>query len=103
MLRENVRAGTGKLAAVKGYDVGGKTGTADLARQGKYDGKSVITSFLAAFPMYAPRYIVFSTLYNPMPGQNEKHRSATKNAAPLTGKIIKRVAPLVGIQPRPEG
>ena len=103
MLRENVRVGTGKLAAVKGYDVGGKTGTADLARQGKYDGKSVITSFLAAFPMHAPRYIVFSTLYDPMPGQNKKHRSAAKNAAPLTGKIIKRVAPLLGVQPRPKG
>ncbi len=99
MLRENVQTGTGKLAAVPGYDVGGKTGTADLARNGVYDGKSVITSFFAAFPMRAPRYVVLTTLFNPMPGRAKKRRSAAKTAAPLTGDIIRRVAPLIGVKP----
>ena len=103
MLRENVRSGTGKLAAVPGYDVGGKTGTADLARKGVYDGKSVIASFLAAFPMRAPRYVVLTTLFNPMPGRAKKQRSAARNAAPLAGDIIRRIAPLLGVKPLPRG
>ncbi len=97
MLRENVRYGTGKLAAVPGYDVGGKTGTADLVNKGVYDGKSVITSFLAAFPIRQPRYLVLTTLFDPMPGRAKKARSAAKNAAPLTGRIIQRIAPLLGV------
>ena len=101
MLRENVRQGTGKLAAVPGYDVGGKTGTADLARKGVYDGKSVIASFLAAFPMRAPRCVVLTTLFNPMPGRAKKQRSASNNAAPLAGDIIKRIAPLLGVKRLP--
>ena len=98
MLRENVRNGTGKLAAVPGYDVGGKTGTADLARKGIYDGKSVNTSFLAAYPMRKPRFLVLTTLFDPMPGQAKKERSAGKNAAPVTGRIIQRIAPLLGVR-----
>ena len=52
---QNVLSGTGRRADVPGYNVGGKTGTADIARRGGYDGKAVISSFAAAFPIRSSR------------------------------------------------
>ncbi|MEL7303965.1 MAG: penicillin-binding protein 2, partial [Pseudomonadota bacterium] len=70
MMRANVRdpRGTGRLAAVAGYDVGGKTGTADQPNGTKgYDGKRVVTSFVGAFPMQAPKFLVMVVLHDPKP------------------------------------
>lgn len=100
MMRQNVLHGTGRLADVPGYLVGGKTGTADLARQGRYDGKSVITSFAAAFPMDQPRFVVLTTLFDPRPEGGRRQRAASRTAAPLAGKVIKRLAPILGVRPR---
>ncbi len=99
MMRKNVRTGTGKRAHVEGYDVGGKTGTADWVTNGAYDGSRVITSFVAAFPMYAPRYLVMVTLFDPKPVARGRSRTASQNAAPLAGRVIARVAPLLGVVP----
>lgn len=101
LFRANVVDGTGRLADVAGYDVGGKTGTADLARGGRYDGKSVISSFVAAFPMARPRYLVLTTLYDPKPvAAARRQRVAGLNAVPTTGRMIARIAPLLGVLPR---
>jgi len=100
MLRENVLRGTGRRARVAGYRVGGKTGTADLARNGKYDGKSVITSFAAAFPMDKPRFDLLVTLFDPQPEGGKAARSAGRTAAPVAGSIIRRVAPVLGMTRR---
>ena len=54
--------GTGSLADATGYVVGGKTGTAEKARDGGYASDAVVSSFLGAFPMDAPRYAVFVML-----------------------------------------
>ena len=59
------RKGSGRNADVAGYRVGGKTGTADLAAGGTYDGRAVVTSFFAAFPMDEPAFVVLVTLYDP--------------------------------------
>lgn len=104
MMRLNVTSaqGSGRRAEVPGYEVGGKTGTADWAQGGRYDGKSVINSFLAAFPMRAPRYVVLVTLFDPKSTQSGKKkpmRTAGLNAAPVAGRIIARVAPLLGVRP----
>jgi len=103
MMRLNVtsKSGTGRRADVLGYRVGGKTGTADWANSGKYDGGAVVTSFIAAFPMDAPRYVVLVTLFAPK-GKNgsRKQRTAGLNAAPTAGRVIERVAPLLGVMPR---
>lgn len=101
LFRANVVEGTARLADVAGYEIGGKTGTADLARDGRYDGKSVITSFVAAFPMSKPRYLVLTTLYDPQPGKASRgQRVAGLNVVPATGKLIARVAPLLGLLPK---
>lgn len=104
MMRRNVTSphGSGRRADVPGYEVGGKTGTADWAQDGKYDGKSVINSFLAAFPTRAPRFVVLVTLFDPKSTQSGKKkpmRTAGLNAAPVAGRIIARVAPLLGVRP----
>lgn len=100
MMRRNVHVGTGKGADVPGYRVGGKTGTADLASHGRYDGKAVITSFVAAFPIDRPRYVVLVTLFDPMPDAAKSVRTAGRNAAPTAGRVIARLAPLLGVAPR---
>lgn len=102
LMRRNVaeRAGTGKRAEVRGYDVGGKTGTAEMPGVGGYRAKSVISSFLAAFPMERPRYIVLVLLFEPK-GTEESGGEvlASRNAAPTAGRVIARIGPLLGMLP----
>ena len=95
------KAGTGRRAEAEGYGVGGKTGTAEMPGRGGYREKSVISSFLAAFPMEAPRYVTLVTLFEPQ-GIGEAHGRITAgvNAAPVTGRIVERIAPLLGVLPR---
>jgi cell division protein FtsI (penicillin-binding protein 3) len=105
LLRLVVEDGTGKAADAAGYLVGGKTGSAEKSRGGGYARHALITSFLAAFPMNRPRYVVYAMLDEPK-GLKETHgfRSAGWNAAPTTGRIVARIAPILGVQPvAPEG
>jgi cell division protein FtsI (penicillin-binding protein 3) len=103
LMRRNVTdpAGTGKRADVPGYRVGGKTGTAEIPMKGGYSDKAVISSFLAAFPMDAPEYLVLVSLFEPN-GTSETNGEilAGLNAAPTAGQVIARVAPLLGVMPR---
>lgn len=93
-------SGTGKRADVPGYRVGGKTGTADRAESGRYEEKTVISSFLGAFPMDAPQYLTFVLLFEPK-GTVETggQRTASLNAAPVTGRLIRRIAPQLSVAP----
>jgi cell division protein FtsI (penicillin-binding protein 3) len=102
LMRLNVTSpqGTGAAADVPGYEVGGKTGTADRAAAGRYDGNAVVTSFFAAFPMSKPRYVALITLHEPKGIGRRKKRSASLNAAPTTARIIERIAPLLGVLPK---
>lgn len=100
MMRANVahKDGTGRRAAVPGLDVGGKTGTAEIAIDGRYRGSKVISSFVAAFPMSNPRYLTLVSLFEPgAVSASGGALSAGRNAAPTTGKIIERIAPLLGL------
>lgn len=85
LLRRNVaeRIGTGQRADVAGYRVGGKTGTAEMPGRGGYQAKSVVSSFLAAFPMDAPQYLVLVLIFEPK-GTEEAGGEvlAGRNAAP---------------------
>ncbi|MDO9383596.1 MAG: penicillin-binding protein 2 [Hyphomicrobiaceae bacterium] len=104
LMRLNVTdpAGTGKRAEVPGYRVGGKTGTAEMAGVGGYEKKSVISSFVAAFPMEKPQYVVMVMLFKPQATDETKNEiTAGHNAAPTAGRIIARVAPLLGVMPEP--
>jgi cell division protein FtsI (penicillin-binding protein 3) len=100
LMRRNVTdpGGTGRRADVPGYNVGGKTGTAEMAVAGGYRKKSVIASFLGAFPAEAPRYLTLVMLFEPE-GQKVTGGEITagRNAAPTTARIIERIAPLLGV------
>ena len=102
MLRRNVaeREGTGKRADVPGFRVGGKTGTAEMPGRGGYQEKSVVSSFLAAFPMDEPKYLVMVMIFEPKGNDASAGEVlAGRNAAPTAGAIITRIAPLLGVKP----
>ncbi len=91
--------GSGRHAQVEGFHVGGKTGTADKVINGRYARDMNFNAFVAAFPMDKPRYIVLSIIDAPRTGENGG-RTAASTAAPMIKAIIRRVAPLLGVQPR---
>jgi cell division protein FtsI (penicillin-binding protein 3) len=92
--------GTGSYANVKGYFVGGKTGTSEKIVNGRYQKKKLMSSFVGAFPMHEPKYVVMAMVDEPK-GRRESHGYATGGwvAAPVVGRVIARMAPLVGIHP----
>ncbi|WP_409457296.1 peptidoglycan D,D-transpeptidase FtsI family protein [Rhizobium sp.] len=91
--------GSGRGAAVEGFRVGGKTGTADKVINGRYSSDVNFNAFVAAFPMDKPKYIVLSIIDAPKTGENGG-RTAASTAAPMVKRIIARSAPLLGVQPR---
>jgi cell division protein FtsI (penicillin-binding protein 3) len=102
LMRLNVidRDGTGAKADVPGYQVGGKTGTADVAAKGGYTSNSVISSFLATFPTDDPQYLTYVILFEPKGIEATRgYRTAGMNAAPVTGKLIARIAAQLGVAP----
>lgn len=101
MMRESVLNGTGRRSDVAGYRVAGKTGTAEKPVAGGYDKTRNVTSFAAIFPADSPRYALIVTLDEPKPIE-DGGMTAGVNAAPVAGRIIERVAPLFGIDPRLE-
>ncbi len=98
LMRLVVRDGTGKQASIPGYLIGGKTGTAEKVGGRGYNRRALLSSFVAVFPMTAPRYVVFVLLDEPR-GNDATHgfASAGWTAAPTAGRIIARMAPIVGI------
>ena len=104
LMRLVVAEGTGSRAAAAGYLVGGKTGTAEQAGKGGYREKRLLSSFVAAFPMHRPRYVVLALLDRPR-GTSETHGYATGGwvAAPVVGRTVARIGPLLGIEPIDEG
>jgi cell division protein FtsI (penicillin-binding protein 3) len=100
LLRLNVEEGSGRQAAVPGYMVGGKTGTAEKVENGRYSANKRLNSFLAAFPMDDPQYAVLVVLDEPKAAKEGGGTTAGSNAAPTVGAIIRRAAALLGVEPR---
>ena len=103
LLRLIVVKGTGKSAEAPGYRVGGKTGTAEKAGSngsGYKNKHAVIATFAAAFPMDKPRYVVIAMLDEPQANQTTSgQRTAAWNAAPVVGRVVPRIGPLLGVVP----
>ncbi|TAK49050.1 MAG: penicillin-binding protein 2 [Xanthobacteraceae bacterium] len=101
LMRINAEKGTARLADVPGYYVGGKTGTSEKVVNGRYVKKQVLNSFTAILPADNPRYQVLVMLDEPQ-SLPETHGFITSgwNAVPAGGKVIARIAPLLGIEPR---
>jgi cell division protein FtsI (penicillin-binding protein 3) len=102
LLRYVVTDGTGKKADIPGYDVGGKTGSAEIAVNGRYVEHKLRTSFCAVFPISNPRYLVFVMLDEPH-GTKATFGFALAGytAAPLAGQVIARIAPMLGMPAAP--
>ena len=86
-------------ADVAGYDVGGKTGSAQVpGPHGGYIPHALRTAFCGVFPVHNPRYMVFVLLDQPH-GTKETGGFALAGytAAPLAGRVISRIAPLLGV------
>jgi len=100
MLRLIVLEGTGRNADAPGYRVGGKTGTGEKPKNGGYAKKSLVSTFAAAFPMDAPRYVVIAMLDEPR-GNAETFGFATAGwtAAPVVKQVVSRIGPLLGVYP----
>ncbi|MGE0230150.1 MAG: peptidoglycan D,D-transpeptidase FtsI family protein [Flavobacteriaceae bacterium] len=100
LMRLNVADGTAGKADVPGIFVGGKTGTAEKVVNGRYSNSKLLTTFLAGFPMDKPRYAMLLMLDEPNPAEETHgYRTSGWNAVPTAGKIIARVAPMLGVTP----
>ena len=102
LMRLNVQKGSGRRADVSGYFVGGKTGTAEKVVNGRYSSNKRRNAFISAFPMDGPRYLVLVVIDEPNPEEPGVSATAGRNAAPTVAGIVRRIAPMLGIQPRLE-
>jgi cell division protein FtsI (penicillin-binding protein 3) len=102
LLRLVVQAGTGKAAEAPGYLVGGKTGTAEKTLAKGYSTNARLASFVGAFPINDPRYIVLVMVDEPKPNAHS-YGFATGGwvAAPVVSRVVQRMAPLLGMAPVP--
>ena len=101
LMRLNAEKGTGTKANVGGYYIGGKTGTAEKVVNGRYSKTKLLTDFMAVLPADKPRYLILVMLDEPRTAQGTfGFATAGWNAAPTVAKVIGRVAPLLGIEPR---
>lgn len=104
MLRAVVTEGTASFGEVPGYQVGGKTGTADKpGPRGGYLEDKVINTFASMFPAHDPKYVLIVTLDEPVETSGEKpRRTAGWTAVPVAAEMIRRIAPLLGLRPTVE-
>jgi cell division protein FtsI (penicillin-binding protein 3) len=100
LLRMIVVYGTGRSAEAPGFRIGGKTGSAEKPGAGGYRRSSLVSTFAAAFPMDHPRYVVIAMLDEPKGTQATSfQRTAAWNAAPVVGRVVPRIGPLLGVLP----
>ncbi|HYJ53168.1 MAG TPA: penicillin-binding protein 2 [Allosphingosinicella sp.] len=100
LLRLNVLHGTGRRAEAAGFRVGGKTGTGEKAMAGGYSRNLNVSTFAAAFPMDAPRYVVVVMMDAPRPTEaNSFVTTAAFAAAPIVARVVSRTGPLLGVIP----
>ncbi len=101
LMRLNAEIGSARKADIRGYFVGGKTGTADKIIHGHYSNDKVLTTFMAIVPADKPKYLFFTMMDEPQ-GLPETggYRTAAWNSGSVTGNIIERVGPMLGISPR---
>tara|TARA_B100001964_G_scaffold14625_1_gene15244 strand:- start:12 stop:1757 length:1746 start_codon:yes stop_codon:yes gene_type:complete len=110
MLRKVVlnKKGTASLADKKGYEVGGKTGTARKAINGIYNKEKKINTFVSLFPISKPKYVLLVMLDEPKSApdfvyefsngyklKGETRNTAGWNAVVVAGNIIEKIGPIL--------
>jgi len=102
------KKGTAKLANVKGYEVGGKTGTAQISKNGRYT-RDKINTFAAVFPSQKPKYTLIVMLDEPktnseyiyyyrddtQPTKGTPFNTAGWTSVEVAGKIIEKIGPIL--------
>ncbi len=100
MLRMISMYGTGRSANAPGYRIGGKTGSAEKNSGGVYNKTSLVSSFAAAFPLDRPRYVVVVVMDEPRgTAASSFQRTAAYTAAPVVGKLVPRIGPMLDVLP----
>ena len=101
LMRLNAEIGTAKKVDINGYFVGGKTGTAEKVIGGHYSKNRLFTTFMAVAPADKPKYL-FLTIMDEPQGLPETggYATAAYNSGYVTGQIIERVGPILGLAPR---
>ena len=98
LMRLNVTEGANKKAEVKGYKVGGKSGTAEKLNRGRYSKTANYTGFIGAFPMPTPEYSIYVVLDEPQAtAKTHGFRTAGWIAAPTAANIIRRIGPMLNV------
>ncbi|MEN9011982.1 MAG: penicillin-binding protein 2 [Yoonia sp.] len=103
MLRQVVTRGTASFGEVAGYEVGGKTGTAEKPKErgGGYYKDKTISTFASVFPANDPKYVLIVTFDEPSENSGDKpRRTAGWTAVPVAAEMIRRTAPLLGLRPQ---
>ncbi|MFN3526879.1 MAG: peptidoglycan D,D-transpeptidase FtsI family protein [Paracoccus sp. (in: a-proteobacteria)] len=103
MLRQVVTRGTARGAEVPGYEIAGKTGTADKPRaSGGYHKNRVIATFASIFPASDPQYVLIVALDEPTANiaNGQESRTAGHTAVPVAAEVVRRIAPLLGLEPK---
>ena len=103
------KEGTAGFANIKGYEVGGKTGTAEKAIVGGYTRKAKVNTFVSIFPTSRPKYVMVVLLDEPKTSKDYiykyKNKSGSYKGTPfntagwtsveVAGKIIQRIGPIL--------
>ncbi|MBE6467608.1 MAG: penicillin-binding protein 2 [Alphaproteobacteria bacterium] len=99
LMRAVVTKGSGKKANILGYDVGGKTGTANKLVGNRYDSNNVVTTFVSAFPISNPQYALLVMMDSPKRTKETfGFNTAGWNSVPTAAEIIEAVAPQLNVQ-----
>ncbi len=101
LMRLNALEGSGSQMnkAAQGYRAGGKTGTAEKVVDGRYSSSKVTNFFASAFPLDNPRYAIVIMVDEPKAENPQSGTTAGWNAGAITGRLIQRVAPMLGVAP----
>jgi len=103
------KEGTAGLANIKGYEIGGKTGTAEKAVVGGYTRKAKVNTFASIFPTSKPKYVMIVLLDEPKTSEEYiykyKNKSGSYKGTPfntagwtsveVAGKIIQKIGPIL--------
>jgi cell division protein FtsI (penicillin-binding protein 3) len=101
LMRLNALEGSGTRmnTYANGYRAGGKTGTAEKVVKGRYATGTNLNVFASGFPLDDPRYVMVVVIDEPKRESPTTGTTAGWNAGEVTGRIIQRVAPMLGISP----
>lgn len=89
MLQDVVSQGTGVSAGIPGFQIAGKTGTAQKVEEGTYSDENFISSFAAIYPVENPRYVCIVSVDSP--DHTRGYHWGSQTAAPLVKRIFERI------------